>query len=66
MSNQTMKDTLSEKESEREMLERLGRLETRFDDFTVMLGQHNKQIHRMSIIISDLLNRLESKGNQSI
>jgi len=48
------------------MLERLGRLETQFDDFTVMLGQHNKQIHRMSIIISDLLNRLESKGNQSI
>ena len=66
MSNQTTKDTLSEKESEREMLERLGRLETRFDDFTVMLGQHNKQIHRMSIIMSDLLNRLESKGNQSI
>jgi hypothetical protein len=48
------------------MLERLGRLEAQFDDFKVMLGQHNKQIHRMSIIISDLLNKLESKGNQSI
>ena len=48
------------------MQERLGRLEAQFDDFKVMLGQHNKQIHRMSIIITDLLNKLESKGNQSI
>jgi len=66
MTSQTTKDTLSNKDSESEMQERLGRLEAQFDDFKVMLGQHNKQIHRMSIIISDLLNKLESKGNQSI
>ena len=66
MTSQTTKDTLSNKDSESEMLERLGRLEAQFDDFKVMLGQHNKQIHRMSIIITDLLNKLESKGNQSI
>ena len=56
----------SNSQREEELLTRLNSLETQVNDFVVMLGQHNKQIYRMSIIITDLLKRLESKGDQSI
>ena len=64
--NPITKDTNLESKSESEMLKRLGYLETQVNDFTVMLGQHNKQIFRMSIIISDLLKRLESTGDKNL
>ena len=66
MSNLTMKDTLNSESKETKMLEKIGHLETQVADFAIMLGQHNKQIYKMSIIITDLLKRLESKGDQSI
>ena len=62
----TIIDMLSKENNEKKMLERIGHLETQVADFTIMLGQHNKQIYKMSIIITDLLKRLESKGDQSI
>ena len=64
--NQITKDTNSESKSESEMLKRLGSLETQLSDFAVMLGQHNKQIYRMSIIISDLMEKLESTDNKNL
>jgi len=51
---------------EEELLTRLNSLETQVNDFVIMLGQHNKQIHRMSIIISDLLKKLESTGDKNL
>ena len=64
--NPITKDTSNEKQIDSEMLKRLGSLETQLNDFAIMLGQHNKQIYRMSIIISDLLKKLESKDNQNL
>lgn len=56
----------SNSQREEELLTRLNSLETQVNDFVVMLGQHNKQIHRMSIIISDLLKKLESTGDKNL
>ncbi|NBV62851.1 MAG: hypothetical protein EBR73_17670 [Rhodobacteraceae bacterium] len=64
--NPITKDISNEKLTDEEMLRRLGCLETQLNDFAIMLGQHNKQIYRMSIIISDLMKRLESKDNQNL
>lgn len=64
--NPITKDTSNEKQSDSEMLKRLGSLETQLNDFAIMLGQHNKQIYRMSIIISDLLKKLESTGEKNL
>ena len=64
--NPITRHTSNEKLTDEEMLKRLGSLETQLNDFAIMLGQHNKQIYRMSIIISDLLKKLESKDNQNL
>lgn len=51
---------------EEELLTRLNSLETQVNDFVVMLGQHNKQIYKMSIVISDLVKKLESTGDKNL
>ena len=64
--NPITKDSNLESKNDSEMLKRLGSLETQLSDFAVMLGQHNKQIYRMSIIISDLMEKLESTDNKNL
>jgi len=56
----------SNSQREEELLTRLNSLETQVNDFVVMLGQHNKQIYRMSIVISDLVKKLESTGDKNL
>lgn len=63
---QITKASSNERLTDEEMLKRLGSLETQLNDFKIMLGQHNRQIHRMSIIISDLLKKLESTDNKNL